>query len=339
MITDNKFTESLVEIRRRRALIANTSQYKDVKKMLKKLIIENNDFFTLDSINNAFEFLNIQKISEILFVSDLECADKSIYDKIYNTIKENNIKILFFVGDVFTFVNSSNNEIEKLKKALIYFKENKLNISDDFVIKNYLDLQELVSNKNEVNPRITDFYEFMVNCNKLGVPIICYKGNHDSEINKEFIFPNGKKINEYIYFPNDLELIQLGSKIYVTGVNRISQKSDSECKCYYNLFLKPEHKQRLSNLSKLARNTIFLSHHPSTNKFTYLGSYDITMFKERFNFKLHVHGHVKNYNGLYNEKSKNNPDIEYPTISAHYTQDQSEHYYEDKEILNKLDQL
>jgi len=308
---------------------------------LKKLNIElNQKFFSFDLMNTDFEYLNIKKFSDILFISDIECVDKSIYDEIFQTIRDNKIKILFFVGDVFTFANSSQNEIEKLKNALIYFKENKLDILDEFVLKKYLDTQELITNEKEVISRINDFYDFINNCNKLGIPIVYYKGNHDADINKDYIFPNKKLISEYIYFPSDLDLIKLNDRLFITGVNRISDKKDSECKCYCNFYLKNSN-DKMSNLCKFAKDTIFLSHHPSTNKYTYLGSYDITMFKDRFKFKLHIHGHVKNYKGVYDDcKTPNvNLGFNFPTLSAHYSEGDVNHYYKDKNILEKIDNL
>lgn len=247
-----------------------------------------------NSFKSTNKFQNIA-LSEVLFVSDIEDFTEDWKNKLENSIKSENIKLLVFVGDIFSSILDHKNDFICLfnnywmferftkfcKKEMLGSRE----VILDEIISDYYD--ELTIKKKKEFRIINSFLKF---CRKTKIEIIFYSGNHDCFIwylKKQKKLDLIKKLHPIInnfYIPEDFELICLKDNFYITGIHTRSEDS----KLYYS-------KEFDLGLKNFPLKTILISHIPCTGKFTNLGSDQINDLKAKHKFFYHIHGHCKDY--------------------------------------------
>jgi len=281
-------------------------------------------------INIKFDFHRLFnkdiELDEIYFISDIERFSLIIKKKLIKILCAKKIKLVVFLGDIFSFLKSYWNEFQ-VYDYLNKNKNNLLNItSEDF--GNLLSELIYSKNKNEID----NFIDFENYCVKKDIRILFYSGNHDSILafpQRKYImgsFFNGDlmELNNYFnnipiiykiinnpnfYNPMDLELIYLNKDLYLTGVNSDKSGKEKYISSIDNS-LRMDKKRIDFFRTYFSNKTIFVSHCPGIT-FYNLGSINIYDLKKKCNFKYHYHGHVKNYRGEYKEAGV-------LTLSVHY---------------------
>ncbi len=260
------------------------------------------------------------RFEEILFVSDIENFSPTNRKEIQNWIKKENKKVVVFLGDILSFLSiespyaklTQQPELMAISKAILLSGKEKTNRTD--VDRMEKIIVSLISELIEVehDQEIREFVHFSRKCKKDRIPIIYYSGNHDSMIGE--IAQRGLQFNEIkvieklmkgVILPKDGELFKLSNELYIFGLNTLHESLDE---------MKFHELERFTNSLKKIENSekiVFVSHIPGTAKFRKLGSKDITTFKKKFKFKVHLHGHCKNYHGEYFEENT-------PTQSVHF---------------------
>ena len=153
---------------------------------------------------------------------------------------------------------------------------------------------------------ISNFCRFIEQCKKLNVKVIYYSGNHDSMLSPKNANPHSNELEaceviKMIYslenlfiFPN-MARIKMNDNLFLMGVH--TSNNTYTCNEYPSLH---EYINELDKINK-PENIIFLSHVPGVEKYSKIGSKDITNLKKRYKFKSHYHGHCKDYHGTYIE--------------------------------------
>jgi len=259
------------------------------------------------------------KEEDILFISDIEIFSPEIKK---NLIKEaNGKKLIVFIGDILSGLSDINPYYKLFQESSTVFKtfyEKKKLMKKFPKIDEYelslIFVGKTISEKlsEEYKEKVTPFKSFVKYCNKIKVPIIFFTGNHDSLFHSPYnltYIPFLKEIYKLkgLYFPKDYEKIRLNDDLYLMGMNTPEDNPEEE---YSFPQIKEILKEIQDNRFNNAEQIIFVSHLPGKEKFSKLGSEDITNLKRRYKFKYHYHGHVKDYHGEYIEKG-------IPTRSVH----------------------
>jgi predicted MPP superfamily phosphohydrolase len=257
------------------------------------------------------------KFEEILFISDTECFTKEIKKYLLDRIKNEKYKLIVFIGDILSFLEKDEEAFSLLPNSTHIMEiicnydigeELKYDYSRSHVGGK---ISEYISKKYK--DYLNNFFSFVNRCEKKGVGIIFYSGNHDSMLsnrNSYFdkeVVPILNKINSLnnFYIPYDFELIKLNKDLYLLGAHTDNNSYNSKDYSYLRDFTQSN--KVIEDTNKI----IFLSHLPGTLKFKDAGSTDIINFKKKFKFKYHFHGHCRDYNGEYIEE-------ETPTRSVHH---------------------
>jgi Icc-related predicted phosphoesterase len=259
---------------------------------------------------------------EILFVSDIEKFTKDVKIDLLNRISSEKKQLVVFIGDILSGIDDSlfpiiayNHHIDAMRFFVgpAKLKEKKLSDYEEHMQSLKMIGSLLSDYLYEYYGEIhNEFIDFLDSCKLKNVFCLYYSGNHDSIFNFSLMTDADnvdflKKIynHKQIKFPIDFEWIKLGKKLFITGVNTYTSNVEN-CKLVVNAHLMTE-----ENQVEKPEQTIFVSHIPGIEKFSNLGSQDITNLKKQFKFLYHYHGHCKDYYGEYLEEGT-------PTRSVHY---------------------
>ena len=268
---------------------------------------------------------------EILFISDIEGFTPAHNAKLLKQITDKRIKLVVMAGDINSFLENGRNYFAIYDNATfaasLFFdskeikrlaKEKEVGVSD---MEKFL-IGQKISKKieQEHGKALEEFFLFVDRCKERGVEILYYSGNHDSML----AYPRITFESDYIpllerfrkkknlHINPDLQVIYLNPNLFITGIH-VSVGSEH---CNENTWLR-ERAETLEEVIPYPEKTIFVSHIPGNLKYTKLGSADIRMFKRRYNFKYHFHGHCKDYYGEYLEEGV-------PTKSVHIREENLE---------------
>jgi len=267
-------------------------------------------------IDNIFGELMIQDkfqniaLSEVLFLSDIECLDDTWSKKIFEDCEKSKIKLIVLIGDMLSnILGGTQDDIKNIieNKLLFYefakvyksesIKSNEnLRIYDNGVFSKILSKYFKEAIINRTNDSKKDFLvwkSFIKYCSDNKIDVVFYSGNHDyivwylKEKEKLNLIKDLWGVIRNFYIPQDQELISLKDGYFIMGIHT---KSDDEST---NIFKELESGNLLDNT--FPEKTIFVSHIPCTGKFSKRGSEEITNFKVKNKFFYHIHGHCKNY--------------------------------------------
>lgn len=251
---------------------------------------------------------------EVFFVSDTETFDKEIKKHLLSIIEENNYKLVVLVGDILSFLTEQESathilehrrHINRVLYPQIFEDYNK--ISDESERESYG--EQLTNNfvgeyyTTAYKEQLSAFASFVKHLESKSIPIVYYAGNHDNYLSPvkriHKLFPVDKVHNYFksdnIIWANDWQRIGINETTEIMGISITQETQENP--------ILPDVEQVANQLPAIENpeNIIFVSHYPSTEKFSKIGSPSITKLKKRYKFKLHVHGHVRRYHKNYDD--------------------------------------
>jgi len=266
---------------------------------------------------------------EIFFVSDIEHFTEADKDFLLNQISQKKYKLLVFLGDILRFYNSDDEQwrildsatlVVELCGAIVKWPKKK----QDTVIDPIACYELIGKNidkriKSFANESLKTFFSFIDICAKRKVYVLYYVGNHDYVLSYDYgansYVPSMRKIREKfhnMYFPKHLEMLRMNNNLYLLGIEPEVRKYVGTPDVTMKSNEAPSLEMFVNSLNEIpnAESTILVSHIPGIMKYKKLGSKEISLLKKKFKFKVHYHGHCKDYYGLYYEHGV-------PTVSVH----------------------